>query len=51
VTQRQWDTATVPHDKWLAPTGRVIEMLGEHKQYINRNGRDMPEIRNWKWKG
>ena len=21
----------------------------EHKQYITKNGEDLPEIRNWKW--
>jgi xylulose-5-phosphate/fructose-6-phosphate phosphoketolase len=32
VTKRQWDTATVPNDEFLAPTGRVMEMLSEHQR-------------------
>ena len=31
VTKRQWDAATVPDDEFLAPTGRVMEMLSEHQ--------------------
>lgn len=31
TTNRQWDTATAPGDQWLAPTGRVVEMLSEHQ--------------------
>ena len=32
VTPRQWDAATLPHDEWLAPTGRVLDsMLSEHQ--------------------
>jgi xylulose-5-phosphate/fructose-6-phosphate phosphoketolase len=31
VTQRQWNAATDPNDKFLAPTGRVMEMLSEHQ--------------------
>ena len=31
VTERQWDAATVPSDEFLAPTGRVMEMLSEHQ--------------------
>jgi xylulose-5-phosphate/fructose-6-phosphate phosphoketolase len=31
VTNRQWDAATVSNDEFLAPTGRVMEMLSEHQ--------------------
>ena len=31
VTDRQWDAATQPNDQFLAPSGRVMEMLSEHQ--------------------
>jgi len=31
VTPRQWDAATLPNDEFLAPAGRVMEMLSEHQ--------------------
>ena len=31
VTKRQWDAATLPNDEFLAPAGRVMEMLSEHQ--------------------
>lgn len=31
ATNRQWDNGTTPGDQWLAPTGRVLEMLSEHQ--------------------
>ncbi len=31
ATLRQWDAATVPNDEFLAPSGRVMEVLSEHQ--------------------
>ncbi|MGA8262685.1 MAG: phosphoketolase family protein [Arenicellales bacterium] len=31
ATRRQWNAATVANDEWLAPAGRVMEMLSEHQ--------------------
>jgi xylulose-5-phosphate/fructose-6-phosphate phosphoketolase len=31
ATSRQWNAATAPNDEFLAPTGRVMEMLSEHQ--------------------
>ena len=31
VTERQWNAAMLPNDQWLAPSGRVMEMLSEHQ--------------------
>ncbi len=31
AANRQWDAAVVPTDEFLAPTGRVMEMLSEHQ--------------------
>jgi len=30
---------------------KLEDKLLEHRQYIERNGRDLPEIRNWQWEG
>ena len=31
VTNRQWEATTLPGDAFLAPSGRVMEMLSEHQ--------------------
>ena len=31
VTQRGWEAEALPGDEFLAPTGRVMEMLSEHQ--------------------
>jgi len=31
TTNRQWDAETMAGDEWLAPQGRVLEMLSEHQ--------------------
>lgn len=36
-------------DKGIYLKQQLKEKLIDHKQYIDKNGEDMPEIRNWKW--
>ncbi|WP_404308541.1 phosphoketolase family protein [Neorhodopirellula lusitana] len=36
-------------DKGAVLKKQLQEKLIEHRRYINQNGQDMPEIRNWKW--
>jgi xylulose-5-phosphate/fructose-6-phosphate phosphoketolase len=31
ATNRQWEAETKPDDQWLAPQGRVLEVLSEHQ--------------------
>ena len=36
-------------DKGLYLKQRLADKLVEHREYINRYGEDLPEIRHWKW--
>ena len=36
-------------EKGVSLRRQLQDKFIEHKQYINKHGEDMPEIRNWKW--
>lgn len=38
-------------DQGITLKQQLKDKLVEHKQYIGKYGEDLPDIRNWKWKG
>jgi phosphoketolase len=44
-----WDLLQQTGDKSFYPKQQSKDKLAEHKQYINRDSQDMPEIRSWNW--
>ena len=49
VINRLPPPATGTDDNRAALTQRLEQKLVEHKEYIELNGEDMPEIRTWRW--
>ncbi len=44
------DRVPQARDKGIALKKHLQDKLIEHKRYINTNGRDLPEIRDWRWR-
>jgi len=36
-------------DKGVYRKRQLQDKLIEHKQYVDKHGEDLPEVRNWKW--
>lgn len=43
------DRVPITGDKGIYLKRQLKDKLVEHRQYLNKNGQDIPEIRNWKW--
>lgn len=37
------------NEKCILLKQQLDEKLIEHRQYINKHGQDLPEIRHWQW--
>ena len=43
------DRLPQPGDAVIYLKQQLKDKLIAHKQYIDKNGQDLPELRNWKW--
>ena len=44
------DYQVILSDLFIADLKEMLkEKLIEHREYICKNGQDLPEVRNWKW--
>ena len=43
------DRVPITGDKGIYLKRQLKDKLVEHRQYLNKIGQDIPEIRNWKW--